>query len=209
MIRILVADDHPIIRHGLKQILSDEKDLIIAGEAETGNQAIELLKKNEYDILILDINLPDINGLEILSYIKRLKVNVPVLVLSVLPEEQYAIRVIEAGASGYLNKIAASDQLVVAIKKIVAGGNYIKESLSDKLASVVKREKKNILHENLTQREFEVMLMIASGKTIKEIADKLYLSIPTIYANRSKIFEKMNMKSDSELIQYCVKQGIV
>jgi two-component system, NarL family, invasion response regulator UvrY len=209
MIKILIADDHPIIRHGLKQIISEESDMEVTGEAENGNRVYELLKNNNFDILILDISLPDINGIEILNKLKRNYPELPVLVLSAHPEDQYALRTIQAGAMGYLNKITASEQLVSAIRKIISGSYYTSPTLSDKLLSVLKDNRKKIRHEDLSPREFEIMRLIASGKTVKEIADKLFLSIPTVYTYRSRIYEKMKMKSDNEIIQYCIIEGLV
>lgn len=209
MIKILIADDHPIIRHGLKQIISDEDDMKVSGEAENGNQIFELLKKNQYDVLILDISLPDINGLEVLGKLKRVSPDLPVLVLSAHPEEQYALRAIQAGAMGYLNKITATEQLVNAIRKVMSGGYYTSTSLSDRLLSVLKDNKKSIRHEDLSPREFEIMRLIAAGDSVKEIADKLFLSIPTVYTYRTRIYEKMKMKSDNEIIQYCIIEGLV
>jgi two-component system, NarL family, invasion response regulator UvrY len=209
MIKILIADDHPIIRHGLKQIISDESDMKIAGEAESGNAIFELLKTNKFDILILDISLPDINGIEVLNKLKKNYPNLPVLILSAHPEDQYALRTIQAGAMGYLNKIAASEQLINAIRKVMSGGYYTSTALSDRLLSVLKENKKSVRHEDLSPREFEIMRLIASGITVKEIADKLFLSIPTVYTYRSRIYEKMKMKSDNEIIQYCIIEGLI
>ena len=209
MIKILIADDHPIIRTGLRQIISEENDMKITGEAENAAQLFELLKKNTFDILILDISLPDLSGLEVLSKLKSMKNRVPILILSALPEEQYAVRVIKAGASGYLNKIAATDQLVSAVKKIIAGGRFISPQLSEKLLTVIGNDNGKILHEKLSPREFEIMRLIASGSTVKDIAGKLFLSIPTVYTYRTRILEKMNMKTDSEIVQYCIIEGLV
>lgn len=210
MIKILIADDHPIIRSGLKQIISLEDDMIVSDEAETGLQTLELLKVKKYDILILDINFPDINGIEVLNKIKRNNYKIKVLVLSVLPEEQFAVKALEAGASGYLNKIAASNMLIKALRKIIEGGNYVSPELSDRIVSLLYHtDKQKVQHDGLSHREFEVMCMIASGSPIREIADKLLLSIPTVYTYRSKVLQKMKMKSDAEIIQYCFKEGIV
>jgi two-component system, NarL family, invasion response regulator UvrY len=209
MIKILIADDHPIIRHGLKQIISEESDMKISGEAENGNRIFELLKKGKFDILILDISLPDINGIEVLNKLKHSYPDLPVLILSAHPEDQYALRTIQAGAMGYLNKITASDQLVNAIRKVISGGYYTSTSLSEKLLSALKNNKKNLRHEDLSPREFEIMQLIAAGNTIKVIADKLFLSVPTVYTYRSRIYEKMKMKSDNEIIQYCILEGLI
>jgi len=207
-IRILIADDHPIIRTGLKQIISDVEDMVISGEAENASQVFELLQKNDYDMLILDISLPDLSGLEVLSKLKNLRIKIPVLILSALPEDQYAIRVIKAGASGYLNKIVATEQLVPAIRKIVSGGHFISEHLTEKLISAMNKTDGKYRHEKLSPREFEIMTLIASGKSVKDVAEQLFLSIPTIYTYRTRIFEKMNMKNDSEIVQYCIIEGL-
>ena len=209
MIKILIADDHPMIRYGLKQIISEEKDIKISGEAENGKQVFDLLKKNEYDLLILDLSLPDMNGAEILKKLKHSKYKIPVLILSAFPEDQYAVRLIKAGASGYLNKMAVGDLLITAIRKIISGGHYISSALSEKLVSAITNDNEENVHEKLSEREFEILCMIASGKTVKDVADKLFLSVPTVYTYRSRILEKMDMKNDNELIQYCIKEGLV
>jgi DNA-binding NarL/FixJ family response regulator len=181
----------------------------VAGEAENAKKIFELLKEKEYDLLILDIGLPDMNGLEVLNKLMHSKYKLPVLVLSAYPEDQYAVRLIKSGASGYLNKMAVSEQLINAIKKVISGGYYVSDFLSNKMVSVMKKDDDEILHEKLSPREFDVMCLIASGKTIKEIADKLFLGVPTVYTYHSRILEKMNMTNDSELIQYCIKEKIV
>lgn len=209
MIKILIADDHPIIRHGLKQIISEEEDMKVCGEAETGSKIFPLLKEKEIDILILDISLPDINGIEVLNKLKNIKSDVKTLILSAHPEDLYAIRCIQAGASGYINKISATEQLTVAIRKIINGGYYTSSSLSEKLISVFKNDKKKILHEDLSKREFEIMCLIGGGMSVKEIADKLFLSTPTVYTYRNRILEKMKMKNDKEIIQYCIIEGLI
>lgn len=209
MINILIADDHPIIRHGLKQIIADENDMSVVGEAENGNKIFELLKKENFDVLILDISLPDMNGLEVLGKLKRQYPDIPVLILSAHPEDQYAIRAIQAGAMGYLNKITATEELVNAIRKVMSGGYYTSAVLSDKLLSVLKDNKKSVRHEDLSPREFEIMRLIAKGDSVKEIADKLFLSIPTVYTYRTRIYDKMKMKNDNEIIQYCILEGLI
>jgi two-component system, NarL family, invasion response regulator UvrY len=209
MIKILIADDHPIIRQGLKLMISDEDEMRVEGEAENGKQVFELLEKNEYDILVLDLCLPDMNGMEILSRTKKIFPKLPVLILSALPEEPYAINLIKSGASGYVNKIAASDQLVNAIKLVLSGKLYINPEIADKIIPFLQKDNHKILHSCLTDREMEVMCLLASGKTIKNISNKLFISLPTVYKYRTKIFNKMHLKNDSELIQYCMKQGLL
>ena len=193
----------------MRQMISDEEGMIIEGEAENGRQVFELLSNNNYDILILDLCLPDMNGMEILKKVKKSNPNMPVLILSALPEEPYAINLIKSGANGYVNKIAASEQLINAIKAVIGGKLYINPELSDRLIPILNNSEYRILHGSLTEREMEVMCLLASGKTIKSISNNLFLSIPTVYKYRNKIFQKMNMKNDSELIQYCIKQGLL
>ena len=209
MIKILIADDHPIIRYGLKQIIADEDDMVINGEAENGTQALELAKSNDYDLLVLDLSMPDINGLEVLKRIKSIKPNLPVLILSALPEEQYAVKCIKAGAVGYLNKISASSLLINAIRKILEGEKYLSYSLSKQLITDLKKEDKINIHKTLSKREYEIMVLLASGKTVKEIAAALALSVPTIYTYRARIFNKMNFKNEIELAKYCNSESLV
>jgi two-component system invasion response regulator UvrY len=209
MIKILIADDHPIIRYGLKQLISEESDMKVTGEAENAAGVFEMIKKNNYDILILDMSFPDVNGLEVLSKLKHSKSDIAILVLSALPEEQYALRCIKAGAAGYLNKIAASSQLINAIRKIMSGGNYLSPAISDQLLADLKKGRKKVRHEDLSQREFEIMCLIGSGKSVKEIADNLIISIPTVYTYRSRIYQKMDMKTDTEIVQYCIIEGLL
>ena len=209
MINILIADDHPIIRYGLKQLISEEPDMKVTGEAENAAGVFEMIKKNNYDILILDMSFPDVNGLEVISKLKYAKSEIAILVLSALPEEQYALRCLKAGAAGYLNKIAASSQLITAIKKIMGGGNYLSPAISDQILSDLKKDKKKVRHEYLSHREFEIMCLLGSGKSVKEIADNLIISIPTVYTYRTRIYQKMNMKTDTELVQYCIIEGLL
>ena len=209
MINILIADDHPIIRYGLKQLISEEPDMKVTGEAENAAGVFEMIKKNNYDILILDMSFPDVNGLEVISKLKYAKSEIAILVLSALPEEQYALRCLKAGSAGYLNKIAASSQLITAIKKIMGGGNYLSPAISDQILSDLKKDKKKVRHEDLSHREFEIMCLIGSGKSVKEIADNLIISIPTVYTYRTRIYQKMNVKTDTELVQYCIIEGLL
>ena len=209
MINILIADDHPIIRYGLKQLISEEPDMKVTGEAENAAGVFEMIKKNNYDVLILDMSFPDVNGLEVITKLKYSKSDIAILVLSALPEEQYALRCLKAGAAGYLNKIAASSQLINAIRKIMSGGNYLSPAISDQILSDLKKDKKKVRHEYLSHREFEIMCLLGSGKSVKEIADNLIISIPTVYTYRSRIYQKMNVKTDTELVQYCIIEGLL
>ena len=209
MIRILIADDHAIVREGLKQIIGETSDMVIAGEASNGHEALNKVFKNDYDVVVLDITMPGINGLDVLKQIKAQRPKLPILVLTMHPEDQYAVRVLRAGASGYLTKESASDELITAIRKISAGRKYVSSSLAEKLAFGLEVDAEKPPHETLSDREYQVMCMIGSGKTVKEIADELFLSVKTISTYRTRILEKMNMKNNAELTHYAIKQGLV
>jgi DNA-binding NarL/FixJ family response regulator len=208
-IKILIADDHAIVREGLKQIVTEEKDMIVAGEAENAETIMKLLEKEKWSIVILDINMPGRNGLEILKDIKQLHPELPVLILSMFSEEQYGIRAIKAGASGYLKKVSAPDELVKAIRKIVNGGKYITETLAEKLADTLGQIKNELPHEKLSDREFEIMCSIALGKSAEEISEELSISVNTFYTYRNRILEKMSMKSNVELTQYAIRTKLI
>jgi two-component system, NarL family, invasion response regulator UvrY len=209
MIRILIADDHAIVREGLKQILSESSDFVVVAEASTGQEVLEKTKRNDLDVVILDIAMPGRGGLDILKEIKSQKPRLSVLMLSMYPEEQYAVRVLKSGASGYLTKESAPSELVKAVRQISQGKKYISPSLAEKLAVDLEISPDKPPHEILSDREYQVMCMIASGKTLKEIADGLSLSIKTISTYRSRILEKMNMKTNAELTHYAIKNRLV
>jgi two-component system invasion response regulator UvrY len=208
-IKILIADDHAIVREGLKQIVAEEKDIIVAGEAENVEKLMELLAKEKWSLVILDINMPGKSGLEALKDIKQFYPGLPVLILSMFSEDQYGIRAIKAGASGYLKKVSAPTELVIAIRKIVSGGKYINPSLAEKLADKLGEKGKASLHENLSDREYQIMCNIALGKSAEEIAQDLSISINTVYTYRNRILEKMSMKSNVELTQYVLSNKLV
>ena len=208
-IKILIADDHMIVREGMKQIISEIPDMTVADEARTGHEALNKALTKDYDVVVLDITMPGINGLDVMKQIKAQKPHLPVLVLSVHSEEQYAVRVLKAGASGYLTKDSASDELIAAIRKISSGRKYITSSLAEKLAFNLESDTDKPRHESLSDREFQVLCMIASGKTIAEIAENLFLSENTIRTYRSRILEKMNMKSNNEITSYTIKHGLI
>lgn len=208
--KIIIADDHALIRKGLKEILQQVKGLILLDEAENGSELLMKISQNNYDIVVLDISMPGKSGLDVLKDIRRLNPDLPVLILSVYPEEQYAIRVLKAGASGYMTKDSAPDDLVNAIKKIVSGGKYISPSLAEILASEVKSGGTiKQLHENLSDREFQVMKKLAAGKTIKEISEELFLSPKTVSTYRTRIYEKMKFSSKAELTGYAIKNQLI
>jgi len=209
MIKILIADDHPIVRKGLKDIIKETSDMEVVDEASNGQEVLEKVRKNDFDIVVLDISMPGRNGLEILKELKSEKPEISVLILSVHPEDQYAIRVLKAGASGYLTKDSAPDELISAIRKVSMGRKYVSSALAEKLASALELGDKRPLHETLSDREYEVMCMIASGKTTKEIAKGLFLSVKTVSTYRSRILEKMHMKSNAELTHYAIKNQLV
>lgn len=209
MTKILIADDHPIVREGLKQILLGMPDRIVVHEAGTSQEVLNKVWGNDYDIILLDISLPDRSGLDTLRELKRAKPELRVLVITVHPEEQYAVRAMRAGASGYLTKESAPDELAAAIRTVSLGRKYISSSLAEKLAFALEVDAQKPPHETLSDREYQVMCMIASGKTPTEIARELMLSVKTISTYRSRILSKMRMNSAVELIRYAVKHGLV
>ena len=208
MIKVLIADDHPIVRQGLKQILSEANDISVAGEAETAQEALNKVWETKFDVVLLDISMPGRSGIEIISEIRADKSKPSVLILTSFPEEQYAVRALKSGASGYLVKKSAPDELITAIKKVSEGGKYISSSLAEKLAFNLESGEK-APHEKLSNREYQIMCMIASGKTLTGIADELSLSIKTISTHRSRFLEKMSMKNNAEIIHYAIKAGLV
>lgn len=208
MIKVLIADDHEIFREGIKKVLGGITDIVVAGESGDGLDVINKVKKENYDVMVLDINMPRMNGLEILKATKREKPNLPVLILSMYPEEKYAVRVLKAGASGYLTKSSISGELIEAVRKAAQGKKYISPTLGEKLACFLEVSEDGPLHENLSDREFQVMGLIAQGKTVKEIAQELYLGISTISTYRSRILEKLKMKSNAELTRYVMENEL-
>ena len=209
MIKILIADDHAIVREGLKQIVADTSDMIVTAEASDGYEVLALLSQDNYDVVVLDMAMPGLTGLDILKQIKRETPKLPVLILSVHPEEQYAVRSLKAGASGYLTKERAPDELITAIRKVSMGGKYITSSLAEKLAFELEVDTEKPPHKTLSDREFQVMCMIAKGRTIKNIAEELFLSPKTVSTYRSRILEKMKMKSNEELTHYARNNHLV
>ena len=208
-IRILIADDHPIVREGYKKILSDTTDMIAADEAENGQEVLDCIRKKQYDLILLDISMPGRSGLETLKDLKNEKPKLPVLILSIYPEEQYAVRAFRAGASGYLTKASAPNELIAAIRKITQGGRYISPSMAERLTYYFDVDAAKPLHEMLSDREYQVMLMIASGKTVSEIADELCLSVKTISTYRTHIIDKMKLKNNAEITLYAIQNKLV
>jgi DNA-binding NarL/FixJ family response regulator len=209
LIKILIADDHAIVREGLKRIIDETSDMVVAGEAADGQEALNLVLKEDLDVVLLDIAMPGRGGMDALKQLKLDKPALPVLVLSMYSEEQYAIRALKAGASGYMTKESAPEELIGAIRQVSNGGKYVSPSLAEKLAFHLAPGGEKPPHEMLSDREYQVMCMIASGKTVKEIAEELSLSVKTISTNRTRLLRKMAMKNNSEITYYAVKEGLV
>lgn len=209
MIRIIIADDHPIVRAGMKQIISEAVDMSVADEAGDGRQLLNKIRAENFDVVILDITMPHIDGLDVLKQLKIEKPRLPVIILSIHPESQYALRVLKAGASGYVTKSSAPDELITAIRKVQRGGKYISPSVAEKLAFQLEADFEEMPHEVLSDREYQVLCMLASGKTVTEIAEALALSVKTVSTYRSRILEKMDMKNNAELIHYAVQNKLV
>jgi two-component system, NarL family, invasion response regulator UvrY len=207
--RILIADDHAVVRRGLKQILADEFKKADVGEAGNAREALDRIRKENWDAVVLDITMPGRSGLEALKEIKEIKPRLPVLVLSMHPEDQFAVRVLKSGAAGYMTKESAPDELVGAIKKVLAGGRYVSAALAEKMASYLAIDTLKPPHERLSDREFLVLRMIASGKTVSQIAGELTLSVKTVSTYRTRILEKMAMASNAELTHYAIKSQLV
>jgi len=210
MIKVIITDDHPIVRKGIRQILEDDKyeRFGVIEEAGDGSELLQRLDKEEFDLVLLDISLPGRSGLELLSDIRKLKPKVHVLVLSIYPEEQYAIRALKLGASGYLNKASAPDELISAIIKAFSGGKYVSSTLAQKITLDILEERESPLHEKLSARELEVLTLLSSGFTLSKIADELSLSPKTISTYRERILEKLNLKTTSDIIRYAIKEGM-
>jgi len=209
MIRILVADDHTVVREGIKQILAGREDIVVEDEAANGQEVLTKVARKEYDLILLDISMPGRSGLEVLEEIKVVQPKLPVLILSMHPEEQYAVRMLRAGAAGYLTKGSAPQELISAIQKVSKGGKYVTLSLAEKLAFELDARAEKPRHERLSNREYQVMLMLASGQSVSEVAEELCLSAKTISTYRNRILEKMDMKKNAELTLYAVKNNLI
>jgi DNA-binding NarL/FixJ family response regulator len=208
MLKILIGDDHAIIRKGLRQILTEEFVPCAIDEASSGREVIKKTGEKSYDILILDISMPERNGIDILQQLKIEQPSLPILVLSIHPEEQYAVRVLKSGAAGFLNKASAPEELVKAIQKISGGGRYISPAVAEHLADRI-NDPNRMPHENLSSREYQVMLLIASGKTLSEISDELALSVKTVSTYRSRLLEKMSMENNAKLTKYVIEHKLL
>lgn len=209
MINILIVDDHSIVRAGMKQILTGIDDMRIAAEAANSSEALAKVQKQRFDLVLLDISLPGRNGLDVLKELKNIQPRLPVLMLSMYPEEQFAVRALRSGASGYLTKESAPDELIVAIRKVCGGGRYVSASLAENIAFTIDRNAEQMPHELLSNREYQIMCMIASGKAVKDIAEELSLSVKTISTYRSRILGKMQMKTNADLTRYALQHNLV
>ena len=207
--RVLVCDDHPIVRRGLREILEQAGAPVTVGEAASVAEGLALARKQPWDTVVLDITMPGRSGLELLKELKSERPNVPVLVLSVHPAEQYAVRVLRAGASGYLTKESAPEELLTAIRHIVRGGRYISPSVGETLADDLGRPAEQLPHHGLSDREFEIMRLLASGKRASEIAERLHLSVKTVSTYRARVLQKLNLRTTAEIMRYAIKHGLV
>lgn len=211
MIKVLIADDHPLVREGLKKVVDQSTiDIKVIDEAEDAHELMEKLRQTKPDIVVLDITMPGKSGLDVLKEIKKFYPDLPVLILSIHPEDRFAIRALKAGADGYVNKSSISDQLITAIRKIVTQKKkYISQDVADQLANRVDLNSQEPLHESLSDREYQIMTMIASGKDVNEIAKELSLSVQTVHTYRSRIKEKMGLKSNVEFTRYAMQQNLI
>ena len=209
MIRVLIADDHTVVRRGLRQILLEGFPTAQIEEVPDAEELIKRVMQAEWDVVISDLSMPGRSGLEALQQIKQVQPKLPVLILSIHPEEQYAIRVLKAGASGYLSKDSAPDELVNAVQRVLLGKKYITDTIAEKLASVLDQDSNKAPHEYLSDREFSVLKMLAAGKSVSDIAETLFLSVTTVSTYRSRIMTKMNMKSNADLTLYAVEHKLL
>ena len=207
--RVLIADDHAVFRRGLKETIGEVFPKVTFGEAKTAQETVSLVRQQDWEIVILDISMPGLSGLDILDDVRRLRPKLPVLFLSMHPEEQYARRALKSGAAGYLTKDSIPDELKDAVRRILAGGRYVSATLAEKLAFDLRGGADTPVHELLSSREFQVLRMIASGKTVKQIADEISLSVKTVSTYRARILEKTGMKTTAELIRYAIQAQLV
>jgi len=209
MIKVIIADDHPIVRAGLKQIITEDGTITVAGEASKGSELLAQVRRKDFDVVLLDLSMPGMDGIDVLKQLKIEKPNIPVIILTVHPESQYALRILKAGASGYLTKDSASDELIRAIRKVNGGGKYISQTLAEKIAFTLDGDAGKPPHETLSDREYQVLCLIGSGKTVSQIADTLALSVKTVSTYRTRILEKMQLSNNAELIHYAIQNQLV
>lgn len=209
MIKVLIADDHALIRKGLKQLLDDTDDMRVTGEAENGMQAIRMVDEMPYDVVLLDISMPDKHGIEVLKQLKANHPQLPVLMLSMHAEEQYALRSMKSGAAGYLNKQSAPLQLVTAIRQVASGRKYISTELAEQLANGLSEGYQELLHQTLSNREYQTLCLMASGRKLSEMANIMSLSPKTVSVYRSRLLEKMKLKNNAEAIHYAISNHLI
>ncbi|BBO83296.1 DNA-binding response regulator [Desulfosarcina ovata subsp. sediminis] len=209
MIEVIIADDHPIVRAGLKQIIMEQADISVAAEAANGIDLLRQVRERDYDVILLDLTMPGMDGLDVLKQLRIEKPRIPVVILTIHPESQYALRILKAGAAGYLTKASADGELIKAIRKVHRGGKYISPSLAERIAFALDEDTHKLPHETLSDREYQVLCLIGTGKTVSRIADELALSVKTVSTYRTRILEKMRMENNAELIHYAVQNGLV
>ncbi len=208
-IHVLIADDHAIVRQGLKQILSETDDLVVTGEADDGAEALQLARQQPWDVFLLDVSMPNRNGIDTLKQLKKEFPRLPVLILSMHPEEQYAVRALKAGAAGYLTKQSAPEQLVTAIRQVAGGKKYVSAAVAQQLVEALSDNTDKLPHERITDREYQVLVMIAAGNPLTQIAESLNLGVATVSTYRARLLEKMGLRSTAELIRYGLENGLV
>ncbi len=208
-IRVLIADDHPVVRRGLRQLLEEAGDIVVGGEAGSAAETLDQVRRNRWDVLVLDLDLPDRSGLEVMRDVKLVQENLPILFLTVASEDQFAIRALRAGAAGYMTKKTAPQELVEAIRKVVGGGRYVTAAVAERIALHLDKDVETPVHESLSDREYEVFQMLASGRTATQVAEALHLSVKTVSTYRSRVLEKMGLRTNAELTVYAVRNGIV
>ncbi len=207
-IRVLIADDHAIVRQGLRLILLDTPDMVVAGEAANGVEAMHMVRKGGWDVVLMDVTMPERNGIDTLKLLKKEYPKLPVIILSMHPEEHYAVRALKAGASGYLTKQSAPDQLVTAIRQVAGGKKYVSAAVAEQLANAIGEDTDKLPHEKLSDREYQTLCLIASGRGLSQIAEELNLSVKTVSVYRARLLEKMQLKNNAELTHYGVKHGL-
>jgi DNA-binding NarL/FixJ family response regulator len=209
MIKVAIVDDHPLLREGVKKILESEPDIEVIAEAESVSGLVSLTENTDLDLLILDISLPGRSGLDALTEIRKERPKLPVLVLSMHPEDRYALRALKAGASGYVTKASAAEELLAAARKVISGGRYVSRAIAEMLADDLARPFEKLPHENLSNREIQILGLIASGKALKDIATEISLSVNTVNTYRARILDKMGMRSNADLIRYAIEHKLV
>jgi len=208
-VKVIIADDHPVVRQGLRQMLAVEQDLTVVGEARNGQEVVELSRRVPWEVAVLDYNMPGKNGLELIKELRQRYPGRAVLILSMYPEDRYAVRALKAGAAGYITKETAGDELTKAVKKVATGGRYVSQALAEKLASRLTPEQERPPHERLSDREYRVMWLLASGKTLHQIADEMRLSPSTVSTYRGRILKKLGLNTNVDLVHYAMKHRLI